>query len=952
MSDKKIFFSSDLVNDDQIGLFDRIINIKFTRENGETITVRSDYEEVWNGDTLYFKTCSPKPEIRVQYIQYQRTLINVDIYITNFNILESDGKPASEFASIDALKGAIGQKVKSGTTNLPNESYSYSGNRIIRADIEMGYRGQFFNWAKNWNRNTFPQPDAYKAFKNLEIPNDADKSQLGKAIERAFKGEVDTQLMFREMRRASIIIEWVIPISNPPDRITQFHGYVGSVDAGFQPFALLSMDCATESGVMGKIFKDDLIKGVDDEYSNIDDVSITNKEVWEGIDTSLFGQFNRSYTKEVDGEKEIVTSDTVFRNFFNGGNGFTFLEAYCFNFVTRRFPKANIPLVRNRDIEKAVLDFYIAAQIQQKSNLQAAIDSVKDSITQDVYRTAFSYNNEYFNINSQGKYEPVTSPGNGKVIPPDRDKKVWQEQINDLLVEHYVGVRYVIEDLPTYRNLYDDIRNTLKKAHDNKKRMSWWTAAAQIASKPLRYSTPIETIIEISKKELYDYVAGTENAKEKWGTAKNPKDVYVKDIRIPGSIFSGMWIVPTQRIKGSIYLKDADGKNIQMSIPQKANAAGNGYTGKNPLSPIKVFAGMFEVRDAYMFGVPVLCSRGASKHFAERIKGSDHIPIQFIPELGNQMKWICDTWGLAYYKLHQGGFFVYLPSESARQIAAELFITDQSRAPFRIPAIYDVTLSPVRVLRMPFVGFLDPMTLVEWNCKIVIGQMVSFYYQPERGRNFFTVISCTVDFSTTDEHNTEELQLVDTQYVDPKETHDRVTASTKKSTYIDVIIIPDGRMDTWRKIYNSRACVIPPTFIQVHFAKETDLPLTSDGRINPINYFTIMKEFNETLFKEAARTPENIAKFKDWWSRIDGTANRLYKPADEQVQNFPEISYVINNLPASLRRIYLRFPLMPTKAAYDDKWVNENDKVVLVWLEGTWEVFNKTDFAEFQIEAV
>ena len=104
-----IFYSSDLQNETTEGLFDRIINIKFTRRNGETFTLRSDYEPVFEGGRVYFKTCQPKPEIRVQYTQYQATMINVDIFVTNLNILENKLTQTDEAminSGIDAVKSA------------------------------------------------------------------------------------------------------------------------------------------------------------------------------------------------------------------------------------------------------------------------------------------------------------------------------------------------------------------------------------------------------------------------------------------------------------------------------------------------------------------------------------------------------------------------------------------------------------------------------------------------------------------------------------------------------------------------------------------------------------------------------------------------------------------------------------------------------------------------------
>ena len=168
MSSEKVFYSSDLQNPSQTGLFDRIINIKFTRKNGETFTLRTDYEPIWRDGKIYFKVCQPKPEIRVQYTQYQGTLINIDIFITNFNIIEKSGARDHEVLNANAAKFTDSKKTTGAMTNQQNDTLTMLGNHITKAEIQMGYRGQFHDWGAQDYSDDIAQ-DVYEAFQNLEV---------------------------------------------------------------------------------------------------------------------------------------------------------------------------------------------------------------------------------------------------------------------------------------------------------------------------------------------------------------------------------------------------------------------------------------------------------------------------------------------------------------------------------------------------------------------------------------------------------------------------------------------------------------------------------------------------------------------------------------------------------------------------------------------------------------
>ena len=104
-------------------LYDRVINLRFTRTNQktkttETFIIRSDYEVVRNEQgSFYIEKMKIKPNIKVVAKQVaQNTYINVSVYVTNFHM----------FSSVAS-----------------NEEFTYDKNPISNIEIQMGYFGQF-----------------------------------------------------------------------------------------------------------------------------------------------------------------------------------------------------------------------------------------------------------------------------------------------------------------------------------------------------------------------------------------------------------------------------------------------------------------------------------------------------------------------------------------------------------------------------------------------------------------------------------------------------------------------------------------------------------------------------------------------------------------------------------------------------------------------------------------
>jgi hypothetical protein len=902
MSSKNIFYSSDYANDEHVGLFDRIINIKFTRKNGETITLHSDYEPVWQAGKLNFITCQPKPEIRVTYTHHQGVMINVDIYVTNLNIQESASAKTKD-AQVQASASMAAQTLRQGTTtNLPNDALFSEGNPITSAEIEMGYRGNFFNWSQ-YDRDAFTEEQAYMAFQNLESL----KPKTSKIS--------DSQALFKQHRRCRVTIEWATNISNPPDRVTQFHGFVGEISAGFQPFAQLTFDNPSEAENTACITRQNLFEGLDDPYDRIDNVP-TARAGYEADDLSVVFS-ERGYT---------------YRNFFNKGKGFTLLEALCFNLVTRRFVKSSVDVQRNPLLEEAALEYVLAADFGDAVN--DARDKFVHDVEQKVYKKEQPYNRESFVLD-----------GNSDLVYSDKISNSFKDYldltINELLANKFVGSRFTIKNLPDYRALYKAIRNTMDKALQAKNPISWWEALDKIESSEYKGKIPSD----FESAEFKNTIASLREYTEKLQngnliSAEKPIECFIK------RTFNDDWIIPVENLQSSVLLKD--NKNKDILVDGKA---------------VPCFSGLFEVRDAYMFGVLVLCSTNASRKVAQALAGQALIETQFLSQAHNQIAWVCKTFGLLNYKFNNGGYFLYADDEDPRNLVSEAFITEQFKTPIVIPAVYDITISPIRIMRLPFISFLDPMSVLEWNSSTTIGTMVSFYYQPEKGRNFFLLISSKVDFATTGDKNEMELRLVDTEEVVDETV---VPAALTKQEIEDgknflytVVIIEinpetDSKIDTWRKIYESDITNIP-----FNLLNRWDETLTDENESYAIpkkTFFEVMSAWNPSLFALSTEAETGWAT-DDGSKRVNKVADWLYGGArpDKKV-HFPDLEYcfTLSEIDAKLKRVYLRFPIMPYTTDYDKLNMEEvyPDRVML-YSQGVWSMQPKDLVAKkYNLEAV
>jgi hypothetical protein len=423
-------------------------------------------------------------------------------------------------------------------------------------------------------------------------------------------------------------------------------------------------------------------------------------------------------------------------------------------------------------------------------------------------------------------------------------------------------------------------------------------------------------------------------------SAGKPVECFIK------RTFNDDWIIPVENLQSSVLLKDDFNKFILV----------NGKT-------VPCFSGLFEVRDAYMFGVPVICTTKASYKVSKMLKDNIFIETNFLAQAHNQVMWVCKTFGLLNYKYNNGGYLLYDENEDPQDINNESFVIEQFKAPIVIPAIYDLTISPIRKMRLPFIGFLDPMTVLEWNSSTTVGEMVSFYYQPEKGRNFFLSVSNEIDFSTTGDINQMEISLADAKEIIDKTV---VPAALTKQEIEDgknflytVVIIEinpetDSKIDTWRKIYESDITNIPFNLLD-----RWDETLTDENESYAIpkkTFFEVTSAWNPSLFALSTEAETGWAT-DDGSKRVNKVADWLYggdRP-DKKV-HFPDLEYcfTLSEIDAKLKRVYLRFPIMPYTTDYDNLNMKEvyPDRVML-YSQGVWSMQPKDLVAKkYNLEAV
>jgi hypothetical protein len=185
--------------------------------------------------------------------------------------------------------------------------------------------------------------------------------------------------------------------------------------------------------------------------------------------------------------------------------------------------------------------------------------------------------------------------------------------------------------------------------------------------------------------------------------------------------------------------------------------------------------GLLSFEDADVFGVPChVTARLAAfsmrtlasytlKSLDELPKASESPPIQMENYLQAQVLELQRSYpGLRWYHLNDGGFFFY----HARETMDELYREDARIKTaigdaIALPAIYDISLDGLRMIRCPFIGFINPMTILQWNSRYALSTLVGYFYRPDEGTNYYTALLIKVTFDTDGDNNLMEIECVD-----------------------------------------------------------------------------------------------------------------------------------------------------------------------------------------------
>jgi hypothetical protein len=206
--DARLLRGRETLHLDGKALFDRVINLKFKRKNGRSFIIRSDYEPVYRRDgSVFFKRCLQKPQIKVSYTQVPgNTVIACDIEVTNLFVDPRLDGLVQEESSLGEGKKAVGA-TKQGEESLLEEN----GDPVREITLQMGYVKQFPDWSKPGMADT---DEKLRRFFDLDNHVYNNNPQAGTAVEL----------------RLSVLTTQSRGL--PPDRVTTFQCYVGSLLPG------------------------------------------------------------------------------------------------------------------------------------------------------------------------------------------------------------------------------------------------------------------------------------------------------------------------------------------------------------------------------------------------------------------------------------------------------------------------------------------------------------------------------------------------------------------------------------------------------------------------------------------------------------------------------------------------------------------------------------------------
>jgi hypothetical protein len=130
--------------------------------------------------------------------------------------------------------------------------------------------------------------------------------------------------------------------------------------------------------------------------------------------------------------------------------------------------------------------------------------------------------------------------------------------------------------------------------------------------------------------------------------------------------------------------------------------------------------------------------------------------------LGGQLRAIKEVYNkLRWYQLADGSFYFYSVDEGENDLFADPVTLRNQEQAIRLPAIYEISIAGLRVIKCPFIAFVSPMTTVLFRSRYSIGSLVGFYYHPGKENDAFLVLQASISFDTTGEENMMELSCTD-----------------------------------------------------------------------------------------------------------------------------------------------------------------------------------------------
>jgi hypothetical protein len=170
--------------DAQFSIFDRVINARFIRKNGDGFTIRSDWEvSTGRNGELVFGKCFMKPSLKVNYRRVSTgTTIECKLHVTNLHL----------------------QSAQDANGKVARESFAQSDNPIQFIIVQIGYFSQFPNFG-----------DAKEALTLDDYYSLRHRSGVK---------------LYEEMRWRVL---GIYPTKLPPDGVTTFDCVIGEIDTAF-----------------------------------------------------------------------------------------------------------------------------------------------------------------------------------------------------------------------------------------------------------------------------------------------------------------------------------------------------------------------------------------------------------------------------------------------------------------------------------------------------------------------------------------------------------------------------------------------------------------------------------------------------------------------------------------------------------------------------------------------